>query len=133
MDEIRKAVVDAVVSLIGSIGEQSEMLVVGAFALAGAWLKAQWSAGAQREAAFNGALAAEKWAAEEVAAGRRKPTGPEKKRHAISKGHAALPVLHKPVLPGVLGRKIESAMPAVRRVSAPPPEPEPPKPDPAAN
>jgi hypothetical protein len=106
--------------IVGAV-EDGIVLVVGAI-VAGviAWVHRRFRMPAQRAAALEGAMAAERWDAQEVGAGRPKPTGAEKKKHAITVARSRLPALAKPLLP--LGAVVESVLPEARRASTPPPE-----------
>jgi hypothetical protein len=119
MDAITQAFTDAIVKMITTIGDQSEIFIIGAFVILGGWMKAKFSAPAQRQAILEAALQVER----DVAGNPDdNPTGPEKKARAIKMARKKLPLMHAAILS--LGPKVEEVMPQVKRMSNPPPAPD---------
>jgi hypothetical protein len=94
-----------------------------AFSLLMSWMRSRFSGPVQREAALQGAIAAETQSAEVKAATGKPLTSAQKKKIAVAVTDAKTPIVHKPLIPGATGRNVERALPEMRRESekAPPP------------
>lgn len=128
MDEIKRALIDEIVKLIHAIGAQAGAAVAVALtAIGGAvvtWFRSHFSAPKQRQAFLDAAVATEKWAIDEAAKTGEKPPNEVLHARARELGRAALPLLHKPWMPGTADRKIKEVVPEAKRLSMPPPAPQ---------
>lgn len=94
-----------------------------AFSLLMSWMRSRFSGPVQREAALQGAIAAESQSAEVQAATGKPLSGAQKKKIAAKVADDKTPLVHKPLVPGGTGRNVERALPEMRRESAKPAEP----------
>lgn len=120
MDEIKQALVGAIVSIINAVGEQSVALVVLFFAGIGAWLKARATAPTLEQVTLEEVVDAENWARAQEAETGQKPSGAEKHARAKARVASRLPAHKRPWMPGAADRAIKRAMPTLHRMSSPP-------------